>query len=89
MAREKSTAKRFRPEAQGCFNPGKGLVDLYREAVASSHPRTIRRVLKRRNPVRGLEFVFAVNPGLKQPWASGRNRFAVNLQHHQNLQFIR
>jgi hypothetical protein len=72
------TAKRLRPEAQGCFNPGEIGYDI-------STLKGLRRLTNRngkfgcdarRNRV-AVESVLARCPGLKQPWASGRNRVAV------------
>ena len=74
------TAKRLRPKAQGCFNPGKLTTQI-------STPTGLRL------QIRGIERTCSVTagtqprcgwilsrsfPGLKQPWALGRNRFAVS-----------
>jgi len=76
-----STAKRLRLRAQGCFNPGLGyLNDFNRKAVASfsqiSKVSNSNETLNGRNPFR-VDFMQSCDPGLRQPWALGRNRFAV------------
>ena len=66
------TAKRLRPEAQGCFNPGnQSRPNSNRNAVASW-----MEMQEWRNRV-AVEIRSRLLPGLKQPWALGRNRFAV------------
>ena len=72
-----STAKRLRPRAQGCFNPGKTPAnDFNRKAVAFVFRTKLQMLKAQRNPFR-VEFTQRAYPGLNQPWAPGRNRFAV------------
>src|ERR1043165_5811800 len=86
------TAKRLRPRAQGCFNPGKRRTRFINpERVAFSmtcvspdwhHDYAIQLLDKnwidaRRNRV-AVKVSSRCYPGLRQPWALGRNRFAVS-----------
>ena len=65
-----STAKRLRHEAQGCFNPGKRQREFNQPGTGCvGGATTLWLVLEMIN-----------NPGLKQPWAPWRNRFAVEEQ---------
>ena len=59
------TAKRFRPKAQGCFNPG--AMELASPTATRLCP-TIMVARPGRNPF-GVEGMVGRFPGLKQPWA--------------------
>jgi len=71
--RNSGTAKRLQPKAQGCFNPGITKSRSYQPGTGCA---------SKRNRVAVEPSIQFSNPGLpKQPWALGRNRFAVKATH--------
>ena len=97
------TAKRLRPKAQGCFNPGLARVQIQPQRGCVNRPNaclslealntsgtfeaTMGHTSVQTQPQQlvpmvatrsGLLRKLNTDPGLKQPWALGRNRFAVN-----------